>query len=42
MSILGPAVGYVLGGQLLSLYIDVGMGQRQGIIYFFKFKFISF
>nr|XP_008505229.1 PREDICTED: solute carrier organic anion transporter family member 4C1 isoform X2 [Equus przewalskii] len=28
MSILGPAIGYVLGGQLLTLYIDVGMGQR--------------
>ncbi|XP_022360638.1 solute carrier organic anion transporter family member 4C1 [Enhydra lutris kenyoni] len=31
MSILGPAVGYVLGGQLLSLYIDVGMGQSIAI-----------
>ncbi|XP_004420399.1 PREDICTED: solute carrier organic anion transporter family member 4C1 [Ceratotherium simum simum] len=27
MSILGPAIGYVLGGQLLTLYIDVGMGE---------------
>lgn len=27
MSILGPAIGYVLGGQLLTLYIDIGMGQ---------------
>lgn len=34
MSILGPAIGYVLGGQLLTLYIDVGMGQRQGNICF--------
>uniref|UniRef100_A0A8B9Y172 Solute carrier organic anion transporter family member n=1 Tax=Bos mutus grunniens TaxID=30521 RepID=A0A8B9Y172_BOSMU len=25
MSILGPAVGYVLGGQLLTLYIDVDL-----------------
>ncbi|XP_040477975.1 solute carrier organic anion transporter family member 4C1 isoform X2 [Ursus maritimus] len=31
MSILGPAVGYVLGGQLLTLYIDVGMGQSVAI-----------
>ncbi|GAB5567051.1 solute carrier organic anion transporter family member 4C1 isoform X2 [Prionailurus iriomotensis] len=28
MSVLGPAIGYVLGGQLLSMYIDVNMGQR--------------
>ncbi|KAJ8775664.1 hypothetical protein J1605_016212 [Eschrichtius robustus] len=34
MSILGPAVGYVLGGQLLAMYIDVDLGQRQGNIYF--------
>lgn len=34
MSILGPAIGYVLGGQLLTMYIDVGLGQRQGNIYF--------
>ncbi|XP_046945629.1 solute carrier organic anion transporter family member 4C1 isoform X5 [Lynx rufus] len=27
MSVLGPAIGYVLGGQLLSMYIDVNMGQ---------------
>ncbi|XP_055995112.1 solute carrier organic anion transporter family member 4C1 [Sorex fumeus] len=27
MSILGPAIGYVVGGQLLTLYIDFGMGQ---------------
>ncbi|XP_007191879.1 solute carrier organic anion transporter family member 4C1 isoform X2 [Balaenoptera acutorostrata] len=27
MSILGPAVGYVLGGQLLAMYIDVDLGQ---------------
>ncbi|XP_012577232.1 PREDICTED: solute carrier organic anion transporter family member 4C1 [Condylura cristata] len=27
MSILGPAIGYVLGGQLLTMYIDVGFGQ---------------
>ncbi|CAK7295555.1 Solute carrier organic anion transporter family member 4C1 [Vulpes lagopus] len=31
MSILGPAIGYVLGGQLLTLYIDVDMGQSIGI-----------
>ena len=34
MSILGPAVGYVLGGQLLTLYIDVDLKYRQGDIYF--------
>lgn len=34
MSVLGPAIGYVLGGQLLSMYIDVNMGQRQGDISF--------
>ena len=28
MSILGPAVGYVLGGQLLTLYIDVDLKHR--------------
>ncbi|XP_058132646.1 solute carrier organic anion transporter family member 4C1 isoform X2 [Dasypus novemcinctus] len=27
MSILGPAIGYVLGGQLLTMYIDVAIGQ---------------
>ncbi|XP_023977638.1 solute carrier organic anion transporter family member 4C1 [Physeter macrocephalus] len=27
MSVLGPAVGYVLGGQLLTMYIDVDLGQ---------------
>uniref|UniRef100_A0A8C4FHB9 Solute carrier organic anion transporter family member n=1 Tax=Catagonus wagneri TaxID=51154 RepID=A0A8C4FHB9_9CETA len=27
MSILGPAFGYVLGGQLLTLYIDIDLGQ---------------
>ncbi|XP_022447851.1 solute carrier organic anion transporter family member 4C1 isoform X2 [Delphinapterus leucas] len=27
MSILGPAVGYVLGGQLLTMYIDADLGQ---------------
>ncbi|KAM5330367.1 solute carrier organic anion transporter family member 4C1 isoform 1-T1 [Glossophaga mutica] len=31
MSILGPAIGYVLGGQLLTLYIDVGLGQSTDI-----------
>ena len=34
MSILGPAIGYVLGGQLLTVYIDVAMGQRQDTICF--------
>nr|XP_045743139.1 solute carrier organic anion transporter family member 4C1 [Mirounga angustirostris] len=31
MSILGPAVGYVLGGQLLTLYIDMDLGQSIAI-----------
>ncbi|XP_059549985.1 solute carrier organic anion transporter family member 4C1 [Myotis daubentonii] len=31
MSILGPAVGYVLGGQLLTVYIDVGLEQSTDI-----------
>ncbi|XP_006872378.1 PREDICTED: solute carrier organic anion transporter family member 4C1-like [Chrysochloris asiatica] len=31
MSILGPAIGYVLGGQLLTVYIDAPMGKRTGI-----------
>ncbi|XP_036136081.1 solute carrier organic anion transporter family member 4C1 isoform X2 [Molossus molossus] len=31
MSILGPAIGYVLGGQLLTMYIDVGLGQSTDI-----------
>ncbi|XP_006755210.1 PREDICTED: solute carrier organic anion transporter family member 4C1 [Myotis davidii] len=31
MSILGPAVGYVLGGQLLTVYIDVGLAQSTDI-----------
>lgn len=35
MSVLGPAIGYVLGGQLLTMYIDVGLGQRQGNISFY-------
>jgi hypothetical protein len=34
MSILGPAIGYVLGGQLLTMYIDIALGQRQGTIFF--------
>ncbi|XP_036781688.2 solute carrier organic anion transporter family member 4C1 [Manis pentadactyla] len=31
MSVLGPAIGYVLGGQLLTLYIDVSMGQSTAV-----------
>uniref|UniRef100_H0WDQ5 Solute carrier organic anion transporter family member n=1 Tax=Cavia porcellus TaxID=10141 RepID=H0WDQ5_CAVPO len=27
MSLLGPAIGYVLGGQLLNIYIDFAIGQ---------------
>ncbi|NXR36142.1 SO4C1 protein, partial [Zosterops hypoxanthus] len=29
MSLLGPAIGYVLGGQLLNIYIDIQMPKRQ-------------
>lgn len=29
MSLLGPAVGYVLGGQLLNIYIDIEIPERQ-------------
>ncbi|XP_068781994.1 solute carrier organic anion transporter family member 4C1-like [Struthio camelus] len=28
MSLLGPAVGYVLGGQLLNIYIDIQIPER--------------
>uniref|UniRef100_A0A8C6HJ09 Solute carrier organic anion transporter family member n=1 Tax=Mus spicilegus TaxID=10103 RepID=A0A8C6HJ09_MUSSI len=31
MSILGPAIGYVLGGQLLTMYIDIAMGQSSDL-----------
>ncbi|XP_075398784.1 solute carrier organic anion transporter family member 4C1-like [Tenrec ecaudatus] len=31
MSILGPAIGYILGGQLLTVYIDSAMGQSVSI-----------
>ncbi|NWT97156.1 SO4C1 protein, partial [Urocynchramus pylzowi] len=33
MSLLGPAIGYVLGGQLLKVYIDVQIPKRQDITY---------
>ncbi|NXI70243.1 SO4C1 protein, partial [Anseranas semipalmata] len=29
MSLLGPAIGYVLGGQLLNVYIDIEIPERQ-------------
>lgn len=29
MSLLGPAIGYVLGGQLLNIYIDIQIPKRQ-------------
>ncbi|XP_008574554.1 PREDICTED: solute carrier organic anion transporter family member 4C1, partial [Galeopterus variegatus] len=31
MSVLGPAIGYVVGGQLLTIYIDVAMGQSTDV-----------
>ncbi|NWR61007.1 SO4C1 protein, partial [Bucorvus abyssinicus] len=33
MSLLGPAIGYVLGGQLLNIYIDIQIPERQDITY---------
>ncbi|NXB21749.1 SO4C1 protein, partial [Rhagologus leucostigma] len=33
MSLLGPAVGYVLGGQLLKVYIDIQIPKRQDTTY---------
>ncbi|NXI94219.1 SO4C1 protein, partial [Psophia crepitans] len=33
MSLLGPAIGYVLGGQLLNIYIDIHMSERQDTTY---------
>ncbi|NXP50964.1 SO4C1 protein, partial [Heliornis fulica] len=33
MSLLGPAIGYVSGGQLLSIYIDIQIPERQDTTY---------
>ncbi|NWR99777.1 SO4C1 protein, partial [Motacilla alba] len=33
MSLLGPAIGYVLGGQLLKVYIDIQIPKRQDTTY---------
>ncbi|NXE94254.1 SO4C1 protein, partial [Menura novaehollandiae] len=33
MSLLGPAIGYVLGGQLLMVYIDIQIPERQDTAY---------
>ncbi|NXK00478.1 SO4C1 protein, partial [Corythaixoides concolor] len=33
MSLLGPAIGYVLGGQLLNIYIDIQIPERQDTTY---------
>ncbi|NXU16072.1 SO4C1 protein, partial [Pardalotus punctatus] len=33
MSLLGPAIGYVLGGQLLKVYIDIQIPERQDTNY---------
>ncbi|NWI84515.1 SO4C1 protein, partial [Pitta sordida] len=29
MALLGPAIGYILGGQLLNIYIDIQIPERQ-------------
>lgn len=40
MSLLGPAIGYVLGGQLLNVYIDIQIPERQDIkVFCFLFSF---
>ncbi|XP_055484376.1 solute carrier organic anion transporter family member 4C1 [Psammomys obesus] len=31
MSVLGPAIGYVLGGQLLKMYIDIAIGKSSDV-----------
>ncbi|NXG21101.1 SO4C1 protein, partial [Grallaria varia] len=33
MSLLGPAIGYVVGGQLLNVYIDIQIPERQDTTY---------
>ncbi|NXW09670.1 SO4C1 protein, partial [Fregetta grallaria] len=33
MSLLGPAIGYILGGQLLNIYIDIQIPERQDTTY---------
>ncbi|NXU76948.1 SO4C1 protein, partial [Oreotrochilus melanogaster] len=33
MSLMGPAIGYILGGQLLNIYIDIQIPERQDTIY---------
>ncbi|NXP19485.1 SO4C1 protein, partial [Scytalopus superciliaris] len=33
MSLLGPAIGYVVGGQLLNVYIDIYIPERQDTTY---------
>ncbi|KAI6058311.1 Solute carrier organic anion transporter family member 4C1 [Aix galericulata] len=33
MSLLGPAIGYVLGGQLLNVYIDIQIPERTGMLH---------
>ncbi|NXF10219.1 SO4C1 protein, partial [Smithornis capensis] len=33
MSLLGPAIGYVAGGQLLNVYIDIQIPERQDTTY---------
>lgn len=40
MSLLGPAIGYVLGGQLLNIYIDIQMPKRQDMTSFIASYFL--